>query len=218
MSYNYVARTGLILGLTVAFCALALVVSSRAHRAGAQEPGLQSSPALLVSDCLEVDVGEQFELSIRASGAANLLAWEVYFAYNRHLLEIMGRDVHKLLDTGRQPNVVDVSDPVPNSTGFYRIGAADLGPGDTPKQGDVLVQLTLQAKAEGVSPSNIYRGDYNGDGSIDFGPNSHRRWDRRGPSVPWRHRRGPALRWHHLLRSDRHRHGLRAARAHPPAR
>jgi hypothetical protein len=160
----------LILGVTIAFCALALAVGARTPPARAQGPGLQGAPALLVTNCLEVAVGEQFEFSIKASGASNLLAWEVYFAYNRHLLEVVGRDVHQLLNTGRQPNVVDVSDPVPNSTGFYRIAAADLGPGDTPKQGDVLVMLTLQAKAEGVTPSNIYRGDYNGDGSIDFGP------------------------------------------------
>jgi hypothetical protein len=163
-------RAGLVLGLSLALSAIALtLISGRTPMAAAEVPG-QSAPSLLVSDCLEVDVGEQFDLTINARGATNLLAWEVYFAYNRHLLEIMDRDVHQLLNTGRQPNVVDVSDPVPNSTGFYRIAAADLGPGDTPKQGDVLVELTLQAKAEGVSPSNIFRGDYNGDGTIDFGP------------------------------------------------
>jgi hypothetical protein len=169
MSNYPVTRTALILGLATALSVLVLAIGARTSIVNAADPG-QSGPSLLVSDCLEVDVGEQFDLTIKASGASSLLAWEVYFAYNRHLLEIMDRDVHQLLNTGRQPNVVDVSDPVPNSTGFYRIAAADLGPGDTPKQGDVLVNLTLQAKAEGVSPSNIYRGDYNGDGSIDFGP------------------------------------------------
>ena len=165
-----VTRTGVLLGLAVAFCALALAVGAPAPAARAADPGLQAAPSLLVSDCLEVDVGEQFDLSVKASGVSNLLAWEVYFAYNRHLLEVVSRDVHQLLDTGRNANVFDVSEPVPNSTGFYRMGAADLGPGDTPKQGDVLVLLTLQAKTKGVSPSTIFRGDYNGDGSIDFGP------------------------------------------------
>jgi hypothetical protein len=50
------------------------------------------------------------------------------------------------------------------------MGAADIGPGDTPKQGTVLARLTLRAKAEGVSPSLIYRGDYSGDGVVDFAP------------------------------------------------
>lgn len=170
MSDSNVTRTGVLLAPTIAVCALALAISARTPVTRADDAGLQAAPALLVTECVEVGVGEQFDLSIRASGVGNLLAWEVYFAYNRHLLEVISTDVHQLLNTGRGANVVDFSDPVPNSTGFYRMGAADLGPGDSPKQGDVLVRLTLQAKTEGVSPSSIFRGDYSGDGNIDYGP------------------------------------------------
>jgi hypothetical protein len=163
-------RPGVFVAIALGVGVLALALSSGGSIARAANSGLQSAPTLLVNDCVEVSVGDRFDVNINARGASSLLAWEVYFAYNRNLLEVISRDVQQLLSTGREANVVDVSDPVPNSTGFYRMGAADLGPGDTPKRGDVLVRLTLQAKAEGVSPSTIYRGDYTGDGVIDFAP------------------------------------------------
>jgi hypothetical protein len=123
-----------------------------------------------VNDCIEVSVGDEFNVDIKATGVSNLMAWEVYFAYNRHKVEVIERDVRRMLATGRSSNVIDVSDPLPNSTGFYLMGAADIGNGDSAKQGDVLVRLKLRAKQEGVTPANIFRGDYTGDEVIDFAP------------------------------------------------
>jgi hypothetical protein len=120
---------------------------------------------------MRVSEGDQFDVDITAEGVGSLLAWEVYFAYNRNLLEVTGKNVSHLLATGENNHVVDFSDPVPNSTGFYRLAAADLSDGSAATLSTgVLVRLTLRAKAEGVSPSAIYRGDYDGNGSIDFGP------------------------------------------------
>jgi hypothetical protein len=162
-------RIGIVLGLA-AVCAVIAFSFAYTPPAGAADPSLQAAPTLLIDDCIEVSAGEQFDVDIKARGVSNLIAWEVYFAYNRRKVEVVNKDVDMLLASGREAVVFDVSDPVPNSTGFYRLGAADVGRGDGLKQGDVLVRLTLRAKEEGVTPALIFRGDYSGDGVADFGP------------------------------------------------
>jgi hypothetical protein len=162
-------RIGALLALA-ACSAIGVLVGATPAPVQAEAAAIQSAPSIRIDDCIEVSAGDQFEVDIRARGVNNLIAWEVYFAYNRHLIEVINKDVNMLLATGRGASVFDVSDPVPNSTGFYRMGAADVGSGDSLKQGDVLVRLTLRAKAEGVTPANIYRDDYNRDGTIDYGP------------------------------------------------
>jgi len=157
-------------GLALAALALA-TIGVPGRQAPASADALQAAPALSISNCMTVSEGDQFDVDITAEGVGSLLAWEVYFAYNRNLLEVIGRNVSHLLATGGNNRVHDFSDPVPNSTGFYRMAAADLSDSsETKEPTGVLVRLTLRAKAKGVSPSSIYRGDYDGNGSVDFGP------------------------------------------------
>lgn len=170
MSDRCVTPLGIVLALAAACSAIAFSLAFEPSRAQARGDALQSVPSIRISPCIRVSPGEDFEVDIRARGVSNLIAWEVYFAYNRQLVEIVDKDVDMLLATGRGASVFDVSDPIPNSTGFYRMGAADVGSGGGPKQGEVLVRLTLRAKAEGVTPATIYRDDYNLDGTIDYAP------------------------------------------------
>jgi len=130
------------------------------------------SPASLsVQDCTEAHGGDSFDLEIRVAGVSGLAAWEVYFAYDPSILEVTGKNVRLFLAQRANSNVFDFSDPVPNSDGLYRLGAADLGMGDTAESGSgVLARITLRAKAKGVSPAAIYRGDVNGDTVLDLGP------------------------------------------------
>jgi hypothetical protein len=89
-----------------------------------------------------------------------LFAWELYFAYDRDLLEVVGRDVRLFLAEGANSNVFDVSDPIPNSTGLYRLAAADVALGATAESGSgELADVMLRAKGTGVSPAAIYRPD-----------------------------------------------------------
>jgi hypothetical protein len=57
----------------------------------------------------------------------NLLAWDVYYAYDGRILEVVAREVRKFLDKEPNSNVVDLSDLLPNTRGLYRVGAADTG-------------------------------------------------------------------------------------------
>lgn len=130
-----------------------------------------SAASLSVQQCTEVDKGDTFDVEIRVADVTGLAAWEVYFAYDPSVLEVVGKDVRLFLAQRANSNVFDFSDPVPNSDGLYRLGAADLGMGDTLESGSgVLARITLHAKAKGVSPAAIYRGDVNGDTVLDLGP------------------------------------------------
>jgi hypothetical protein len=139
--------------------------SARPPGAGAQAGGLS------VDKCVEVAKGDSFEINILVADVTNLLAWDVLYSYNRNVLEVTARDVRQLLAAQPSSNVFDLSDPVPNSTGTYRLGAADTG-GTTAAEsgGGVLATLTLRAKSAGISWSALYRADVDGDGTIDIGP------------------------------------------------
>ena len=134
-------------------------------------PDEQAAISLSVDDCTEVEEGDLFQLEFRVSGVQDLLAWEVYFAFDRNLIEVIDRDVRMFLSEGPNSSVVDFSDTVPNSTGIYRLAAADVALGATAESGaGVLGTLILRARAEGVSPAAIFRDDIDGNGTTDLGP------------------------------------------------
>jgi Cohesin domain len=124
-----------------------------------------------VDSCIEVGVGDTFDVNIMVSDVERLLAWDIFYAYDRDTLEVTGRNVRRLLETLPSSNIFDLSDAVPNRTGLYRIGAADTGGTDAAESGSgILATLTLKAKDAGVSWSAVYRGDVDGNGSVDLGP------------------------------------------------
>jgi hypothetical protein len=137
-----------------------------------QPPAVQQVGASLsVPSCTTVAAGETFALSVFASDLEDLLAWEVYFRYNREVLEVTGRNVNLLLSLAEGSRVFDFSDPVPNVKGLYRMGAADLGSAGSAETGSgLLAVLTLRAKKSGVSWAEIARLDYDDDGVADLGP------------------------------------------------
>jgi hypothetical protein len=134
-------------------------------------PANALATGLTVDGCVEVEMGETFEVNILVSDVSNLLAWDLLYAYNRQVAEVTDKDVRQLLEAMPSSNVFDLSDPVPNSTGTYRLGAADTGgTGAAESGGGILATLTMRAKSPGVSWSAIYRSDVDGDGTIDIGP------------------------------------------------
>lgn len=149
--------------LTLAGSAYALALASRDTDAA---PPQQGAVRLSTDDCIEVDDGDTLEISIYVDNAPELFAFEVYFAYDPDLLEVVDRDVRIFLSEGPNSNVFDFSDAVPNSTGLYRLGAADVALDGTAETGDgTLAEITLRARDEGVSPAAIFRSN-----SIPLGP------------------------------------------------
>ena len=138
--------------------------------------GMRPAPAgaetgVSIDRCIEVQSGDTFEVTIQVADVTNIIAWDVLYAFNREVVEVTDRDVRHILESLPNSNVVDVSDPVPNVTGTYRMGAADLGGVDAAEVGSgVLATITLTAKKRGLSWSTLYRVDANDDGVIDIGP------------------------------------------------
>ena len=159
----------MIPALTVA--GLALAGSAADPRPRGAIGAAAAAPALRVENCMEVGLGEAFEVEIRVSDVSQLLAWDIYYAYNREIVEVTDRDVRQFLESQQSSNVFDLSDPLPNSIGLYRLGAADTGgAGAAETGGGLLAVLTLQPKRKGISWSNLYRSDADHNGTIDIGP------------------------------------------------
>jgi hypothetical protein len=154
----------LTLGLAAVFVVV-LTFTTLPERPGAAV-ALQSGPSLVADECLEMEPGEVSEFSIRISNVTDLTAWEIYFAYDRALLEVVGRDVRLFLSRDPNSSVFDLSDPVPNSTGLYRLAAADVSLDAVPDSGSgIIATIIVHARAEGVSPAAIYRST-----SLPLGP------------------------------------------------
>ncbi len=131
----------------------------------------QTSLRLAVAKCRQVESGDTFAVDIKVADVENLMAWEIFFAYDRHRLEVLEVDVRQMLDKNEGSSVFPgLSDPLPNGTGLYRLAAADVGSAEGESGDGVLARLTLLAKEAGASPASIYRADYNDDGVADIGP------------------------------------------------
>jgi hypothetical protein len=162
-------RTATLTSVALAFIAPAL--AGRGVDLHARSPVFALAPSLSVDECIEVEPGDTFTVSVLVAGVTDLLAWDIYYAYNLDVVEVIGKDVREFLDEEPNSNVFDFSDPVPNSTGLYHVGAADIGGGDAAEDGGgVLAVLTLHARARGLSWSSLYRADTNRDGVMDYGP------------------------------------------------
>lgn len=158
--------------LILASFGLAGVVSG-ASGIGLVNPGRSHAlaPSLSVDACIEVKAGDTLKVAVSAGGVSDLMAWDIFYAYDPKLLEVVARDVRQFLESETNSNVFDFSDPVPNTSGLYRIGAADTGGPDAGEDGGgVLAIITLRAKEEGLSWSALVRDDRDNDGSYEFGP------------------------------------------------
>jgi hypothetical protein len=157
----------------VALAVIGITIAGTAGATGSRSPAASAAAAtgLSVDGCIEVEPGETFEVTILVADVTDILAWDILYSFNRRVVEVTRKDVGHILDALPNSNVFDLSDPVPNSTGTYRLGAADTGGTDAAESGSgILATLTLQAKAKGLSWSSIYRADVNGDGTVDIGP------------------------------------------------
>jgi hypothetical protein len=130
-----------------------------------------------LNSCTGVAVGDSFPVDVLVQKVTNLVAWEVYLQYDRKRLEVVSGDIGNssqdplFLSTASNSNVINVSDPVPNRNGLYRLAAADIAIPAAPEQGSgLLARVTLKAKGDGFAALGLPHLDYNGDGTYDLGP------------------------------------------------
>ena len=121
--------------------------------------------------CRAVKTGDTLEVDIFASGLVELLAWESYLAFDGQVINIVDRDVRMMQAANEASSVFDASEALPDSSGLYRLAAADLADPPAPDSGSgVLARLTLKAVGPGLSPLNLARTDADNDGIPELGP------------------------------------------------
>lgn len=136
------------------------------------KPDRNSAASLgAIDSCVSVDKGEAFGVDVYVKDVSDLLAWEVYFLYDRSRLEILTADVRLFLGDQSGSRVINVSDPLPSRSGLYRLAAADIATPSALETGSgVLARITLEAKENGVTPVSLPHLDFNDDLVYDLGP------------------------------------------------
>jgi len=161
--------------------ALALATLSVGTPAVAQAPtaiGVDANPkgnepAKLgqIDSCVSVKNADTFDIDLFVRDVTDLLAWEVYVAYDPAIVEVVDRDVQLFLAANPGSSVLDVSARLPDRDGLYRAAAADTSDPPTPDSGSgILARLTLKAVGPGNSEVLIAARDVDGDGTPDIGP------------------------------------------------
>jgi hypothetical protein len=113
-----------------------------------------------IQSCIRKEVGNQFEIDVYVTDVPPLRGFDVTFNYNKNVLKVVGKDVYQLLDYASGSNVLDMSDGVPDTDGYYRAGAFDTAEPPNPPNpyesgSGVLVRLTVQAVGVGVSSADL---------------------------------------------------------------
>ena len=124
-----------------------------------------------IDSCVSVSSGDTFDVDILVGDVVDLLAWEVYFIYDRDIISIVDHDVKMFQAANADSNVFDLSEVLPDLDARYGLAAADLAEPPAPDTGSgVLARLTLKAVGPGLSPASLAPIDVNGDGKLDLGP------------------------------------------------
>jgi len=155
---------GVVVGLAFLAFLLASVWGDSARAEPAVTVGVDTNPyatpanqpAALgsIEACIEVDSGSQFDIDIYITDVPPLRGFDATFEYDGGILNVVGKDVFQLLAAGSGSNVLDLSDGLPDSDGYYRAGAFDTSGSHESGEG-VLVRLTLQAVGSGVSQADL---------------------------------------------------------------
>jgi hypothetical protein len=124
-----------------------------------------------IESCVSVSRGDTFEVDFFITNVADLVAWEAYFEYDITVVNVVGRDVMMFQAAGPRSRVFDLSEPLPDIDGRYRMSVVDLSEPPASESGSgVLGRLTLEAVRAGVSPANVWLFDIDSDGKMDGGP------------------------------------------------
>ncbi len=124
-----------------------------------------------IDSCVSVSSGDTFDVDILVTDVVDLLAWEIYFIYDRGIVSIVDHDVQMFQAANEGSNIFDLSEVLPDLDARYGLAAADLAQPPAPDSGSgVLARLTLKAVGPGLSPASLAPIDINDDGKIDLGP------------------------------------------------
>jgi hypothetical protein len=123
-------------------------------QAGATVIGVDANPAGNTANslgsrdaCVEVGVGQEFDVDVFIQGASDLKGFDIYFGFNPALVEVRDPAFDQMMITGFDASVLDVN------YYFIAVGAASGGPGAD--GAGVLARMHLRSKAQGISEASV---------------------------------------------------------------
>lgn len=122
-----------------------------------------------IESCQPVELNETFDIDLYVKDVDELLAWELWFVYDKEILNVTAVDVELFQDADPNSNVFDASEAVPDSDGIFVPAAVDLGQDSANSGSGVLARLTLRAVGPGISDASLPQLDLNQDGQADAG-------------------------------------------------
>ncbi len=148
----------LVLGVTVA------AVAAWSGASG------QTGPALSFAvgppgGCIEVGVGDEFEIALAITDVEDLQAWEATISHDFDVIRILEHDVRIFLAQGGGL-LFEASEPLPDNDGRHllAVGATKAVTGS-----GILATIKFEAVGAGVSTIDIPQNDFDGDGDTDEG-------------------------------------------------
>ncbi len=123
-----------------------------------------------VEDCVEVQTGDRFLVDIVVRDITDLLAWEIPLDFQPDVVHVVGQDVKLFQQANEGSSVIDLSNKLPNDSGFHELKAFDSADPQAPDSGTgVLARVTLEAVGPGESPVRFGKRDIDSDGRLDRG-------------------------------------------------
>ena len=122
-------------------------------------------------NCISIGMGDTFTIDLTVEDVTTLSAWEVYFVYDRSIIEIVDRELRMFLVAEEGSRPLNASESLPDRDNLFRVAEADLSTPPKAESGSgVLARLTLLAKSKGRTFAGVPSLDLNDDGDLDFGP------------------------------------------------
>ncbi|MEK7248264.1 MAG: cohesin domain-containing protein [Chloroflexota bacterium] len=145
-----------------------------AHAAGptfaidAGTDGNNSTSVGRIENCVAVKTGDRFQMDIVVQNITNLLAWEIPIDYDPEVVTVVGQDVKMFQQANAGSSVLDLSDKLPDDSGFHALKAFDSADPASPDSGSgVLARITFEAVGAGDSPIRFGNRDYDSNGMPD---------------------------------------------------
>jgi hypothetical protein len=124
-----------------------------------------------VDTCASAEQDDTFDVDLIIENVADLLAWEIGVSYDPKVLEVRDSNSGMFQAANEGSDVVDLSEPTPDSDGRYVLQAFDAADPTSPDSGSgILARITFKAIGPGASELTLDKTDLNDDGTLDRGP------------------------------------------------
>ena len=165
---------GLSAAIAIAAATASLQLPSPARAAGpslvidAGTSGNQANAVGTIENCISVPKDTEFQMDVIVRDVSDLLAWEIYLDYDGAIVTVTDQNVKLFQQANLGSSVLDISERVPDGSGFHHLAAFDSSDPPTPDSGTgVLARVTFKAVGSGDTKIQFGDRDLDGDGAPD---------------------------------------------------